>query len=49
MPDSVKLNELDKNEWYDVYRQFKPEATREEFERDWAEFQQAKRDRTTVQ
>lgn len=34
--------ELDKNEWYDVYRIFRPQATREEFEREWQEFQQLK-------
>jgi hypothetical protein len=31
--------ELTADEWFDVYREFHPEATREEFERDWAEFQ----------
>lgn len=33
---------MDINEFYDVYRIFKPLATREEYERDWNEFQIAK-------
>lgn len=33
---------MTKDEFYDVYRQFKPEATREEYEQDWREFQAAK-------
>jgi hypothetical protein len=38
----VNLHELDADEFYDVYRTFKPDATRAEFERDWAEFQRVK-------
>lgn len=34
----VLLNEFDINEWYDVYRHFKPDTTRAEFEKVWAEF-----------
>lgn len=30
---------LDKSEWYDVCRQFRPDATREEYEREWERFQ----------
>lgn len=33
---------LDKNEFYDVYRQFFPDATREEYEREWETFQRFK-------
>ena len=33
---------LNRDEFFDVYREFKPEATREEFEREWAEFQRLK-------
>ena len=40
--DDVKLNEFDKNEWFDVYRMFKPDATFDEYEEAWASFQQAK-------
>jgi len=36
------LRELDKNEFYDVYRQFRPDADREEYEREWEEFQRFK-------
>lgn len=36
------MGELNADEWYDVYRQFKPDATREEFEADWEDFQRAK-------
>jgi len=43
------LYELDANEWWDVYRIFKPDATRGEFERDWREFQQAKKLHIAVQ
>lgn len=33
---------LDVNEFYDVYRWFRPEATREEFQKAWDEFQEEK-------
>lgn len=33
---------LTADEFYDVYRVFRPDATREEFEREWAEFQRWK-------
>ena len=36
--------ELDKNEFFDVYRQFKPDSTREEYEAEWEEFQRLKRE-----
>ena len=36
--------DLDVNEFFDVYRQFRPGATRQEFEEDWAEFLRAKED-----
>lgn len=38
----VNLNELDASEFFDVYREFFPLATREEFEQVWAEFQEFK-------
>jgi hypothetical protein len=41
-PD-VRLNELDADEWFDVARRFKPDMTREQFDKDWAEFQEMKR------
>jgi hypothetical protein len=34
----VRLNELDKDEMWDVARVLKPGVTREEFEEMWAEF-----------
>jgi len=37
-----RLTSLDKNEFFDVYRQFRPNTSREEFERDWLDFQTAK-------
>jgi hypothetical protein len=37
-----KHGELTADEFFDVYRLFKPEATREEYEREWAEFQRHK-------
>lgn len=33
---------LDENEFFDVYRQFFPNATRAEFAEEWAKFQQFK-------
>lgn len=39
---SERLDELDENEWWDVCRKLRPEIEREEFEREWREFQQIK-------
>lgn len=39
------MNELDKNEWWDVMRSVKPDLTREEFDLAWEEFQEMKRRR----
>jgi hypothetical protein len=36
------LSGLTADEFYDVYRLFRPGATREEFEKEWAEFQRLK-------
>lgn len=36
-PDA-KLHEFDKEEWWDVARKVRPDLTREEYERQWAEF-----------
>jgi hypothetical protein len=33
---------LTKDEFFDVYRSFNPDATREEYEREWNEFQRLK-------
>ncbi len=43
--DQFALNELDADEFYDVCRVFRPEATREEFDREWAAFQEFKAER----
>lgn len=34
--------QLNKDEWYDVYRFLRGDASREEFEEDWRAFQRAK-------
>ncbi len=34
---------MNKDEWFDVYRIFKPDASMEEYDRDWEEFQAMKR------
>lgn len=34
--------ELNRDEFFDVYRQFRPQATREEFDREWDLFQEFK-------
>ena len=43
---NVKLNELDKQEWWDVYRQFRPDATEAEFDTAWNDFQKEKAKRS---
>jgi hypothetical protein len=35
---------MDKDEFFDVYRLFRPHAEREKFEREWEEFQRFKRE-----
>ncbi len=34
----VKLDEYTKDEWYDVWRKFKPDAPREEYDAAWQRF-----------
>ncbi len=36
------MSELTCDEFYDVYRVFRPDATREEYEVEWETFQHAK-------
>lgn len=36
------LHVMDKDEFFDVYRQFRPGADREEYELEWEEFQRCK-------
>lgn len=43
-PLSRVTGELDENEFYDVYREFFPDASRKEFQKAWIEFQEAKRE-----
>ncbi len=38
----VQLDQLDRDEWFDVCRVFKPQLTREEFGVAWETFQQLK-------
>lgn len=40
-----RMDELDKIEWFDVARKLKPGLTEEEYERLWADFQRAKREK----
>lgn len=39
-----RLDSLTKDEWRDVYRLFKPEASEQDYELDWLEFQRFKED-----
>jgi hypothetical protein len=39
MLDNSKLNEYDKQEWFDICKHIKPELTWEEFGPMWEEFQ----------
>ena len=39
----VRLNEFDKEEWWEIAREVRPAYTREEFERDWVEFLEMKK------
>lgn len=43
--DDISLNEMSKEEWRDATRIVRPDYTDEDFERDWKEFQEAKRRR----
>lgn len=38
----ARLDEFDKDEWWDVCRRLRPDLTREEYDAMWDEFQQAK-------
>jgi hypothetical protein len=38
----IRLNELTMDEFFDVYRMFRPETTQEEYEVEWALFQEYK-------
>ncbi len=40
-----KLDEHDKNEWWDICRALKPSTTWEQFEELWADFQTKKAER----
>lgn len=37
-----QITSLDKNEWFDVYRIFHPNADRAELDREWDKFQHEK-------
>lgn len=43
--DDVKLNEFDREEWWDFCRLLNPSMTREEFIERWDDFQEEKRRR----
>ncbi len=36
------LNEFDRDEWWDVARKLKPGLTREQYDKDWDDFQARK-------
>lgn len=42
IPD-VKLNEFDKDEWWDVCQRCAPHVTREQFDKQWEAFCEMKR------
>lgn len=44
--EEVRLNELTKDEFWDVARRLRPDLTREQFDADWEEFQAAKAKRS---
>lgn len=37
--------QFNEDEWFDIARKLKPELTREEFSKDWAEFVKLKEER----
>lgn len=41
----VKLNEFDKNEWWDVCQRAAPHVTKEQFDQQWDEFCTKKRNK----
>lgn len=41
--DDARLDEHDADEWFEIARRLKPGLMREEFDADWAEFQDLKR------
>jgi hypothetical protein len=43
--NDLSLTTFDKQEWWDVYREFKPDATELDFEAAWERFQVAKKQR----
>ncbi len=42
--DEIKLNELDKLEWFDVCKKLVPELTDEDYDNMWNDFIQYKKD-----
>lgn len=45
MSNDTKLNELDKEEWWDVARRVRPDLTREEYEAMWDGYHAEKTER----
>lgn len=45
MTEGARLDEFDRDEWRDVARELRPDITDEQFDADWAEFQELKRRR----
>lgn len=42
MDEDTRLNEFDKEEWWDVCRRARPDITREQYDQMWNEFQAMK-------
>lgn len=38
MPDDSRLDELNREEWWEVAKRIDPNMTREQFDADWEEF-----------
>lgn len=41
----ARINEFDREEWWDVARRVRPDLAREDYDRMWDEFQQEKAER----
>lgn len=45
MPDDSRLDELNREEWWEVAKRIDPNMTREQFDADWEEFCRMKKAR----
>lgn len=44
MREPIRLNEFNRDEWWDVCRRVRPDMTREQFDADWDERQKITRE-----